>query len=61
MNDFLEEFQTLLEKYNVAIVRSASEKNELVISKVSDNSYVDLVFQEEISKESLKNGWFEIV
>ena len=61
MNDFLEEFQTLLEKYNVAIVRSASEKNELVISKVSDNSYVDLVFEEEISKESLQHGWFRIV
>ena len=58
MNDFLNEFEVLLEKYNVSIVRSASEKNELVISKVSENSCVELIFKEEISKESLKHNWF---
>lgn len=61
MNDFLNEFQMLLEKYNVAIVRSASERNELVISKVNETGYIDLVFQEEISKESIKHGWFVMV
>lgn len=61
MNDFLNEFQMLLEKYNACIVHSASERNELVISKVNETGYIDLVFQEEISKESIKHGWFVMV
>ncbi len=62
MNDFLNEFQMLLEKYNVAIVRSASEKGELVVCvNVPDRPYVDEVsFDEEISSGDILHKHYNI-
>ena len=52
MNDFLNEFEALLEKYNVEIVRKS---NGIIVSV----NYQEILFSEDITKESVGNKWFD--
>jgi hypothetical protein len=64
MNEFLEELYALLEKHNATIIRSANATNSLVLSvgKVPVGSsvmkFTEIEYDEDITKESIKNKWY---
>jgi hypothetical protein len=60
VNGFLAELAVLLAEYNAAIVRSADDNHNLVVSvDDSSNGFDEVEFEEDITFESLHNEWFK--
>jgi hypothetical protein len=58
---FFKELESLLERYNACILRSANDTHELVVSiKKESDEFVDIVFEEEISDTDARNMWQSI-
>jgi hypothetical protein len=63
MEELLEQMHDLLRKHNATIVRSADEKNKLVLSIVhgKDGKTLEEEFEGEIGATSIANGWHETI
>jgi hypothetical protein len=59
LNGFLAELAVLLTEYNAAIVRSADDSHNLVVSVYDNNGFDEVEFEEDITFESLHNEWFK--
>ena len=59
LDNFLHEFKRLLERYDACIVRSATDKGNLVVSVIHGLIIHEAEFKEEISYKDIKNKWYE--
>jgi len=59
LENFLHEFDGLLERYNACIVRSASEKGNLVVSVIDGLIIHEAEFKEEISHKDISNKHYD--
>jgi len=57
MEELLKELESLLEKHNACIVRSANDRGDLFLVKITDDETISVKFEEEISKSSITYGW----
>jgi hypothetical protein len=57
MKELLKELEELLEKHNACVVRSANNRGDLFLCKISDDKTIEVKFNEEISSSSIKYSW----
>jgi len=60
MEQFLIELEALLDGWNAAIVRSADDNHNLVVSIPSPlGGFDEIEFEEDITKESIDHKWYK--